>query len=111
MPKPYKKIQRPERQRLIALIAAVSLAFAAWLAFSPHGAMRYYRVSRDLRTARAENQRITAENKELAEEIHRLKNDRAYQEDMARRNFGMVRKNEMVFDFSSEKKKEKEKEE
>jgi cell division protein FtsB len=110
MPKPYKKIRRPERHRLIAVIAVTFLAFAAWLAFSPHGAMRYYRVSRDLRTAKAENQRITAENKELAKEIHRLKNDRAYQEDMARRTFGMVRKNEIVFDFGSEKKKEKEKE-
>lgn len=110
MPKPYKKIQRPERQRLIAIFVVMVIGFSAWLAFSPHGAVHYYRVRRDLRSAIAENQRIGAENKALAKEIHRLKSDRAYQEDTARRTFGMIKKNEIVFDFSSEKKKDKKEE-
>ncbi|MEW6594893.1 MAG: septum formation initiator family protein [Thermodesulfobacteriota bacterium] len=105
MPLPYKKIRRPERQRWLAFFAVLVLAFAAWLTFSPYGAVRYYRVHRDLRAATAENQRIRTENEQLAAENARLRSDRAYQKEVARRNFGMVGKNEMVFDFSSERKK------
>ena len=111
MPPSYKKIKRPERQRLIAVIAALVTVLTAWLAFSPYGAVRYYRVHREMRSVQADNQRISKENKELAKEIYRLKSDRAYQEAVARQNFGMIKKNEMVFDFSGEKKKGKEKEE
>ncbi len=111
MAKSYKKIRRPERRRLVALLVMVLLAFSAWILFSPYGAIRYYRVSRDLRAVKSETQRIDAENKDLAAEIHQLKTDRSYQESVARSTFGMVKKNEIVFDFSgekSEKKKEKE---
>lgn len=110
MPLPHKKIKRPERQRLFALLGLMVLVFSAWLLFSPYGAVRYYRVGSHLRTAKAENQRVAAENKQLATEIRRLRNDRTYQEAVARKDFGLIRKNELLFDFSGEKKKDKEEE-
>jgi len=110
MPQPYKKIKHPERQRLIAIITVAIVVFSAWLILSPHGAVRYYRLSHALQTMANENQQLANENKELTKEIYRLRNDRAHQEMVARQQFGMLKKNEMVFDFSNEKKKDKEEE-
>lgn len=110
MPLPHKKIKRPERQRLILICSTLLLGFAGWLVLSPYGAVRYYRLQREVRAVKDDNQRITAENKALAKEIHRLRHDRSYQEEVARRDFGLMKRNEMVFDFSGEKKKGKEEE-
>jgi len=43
---------------------------------------------------------LAEQNSALAEEIRRLKKDPAYLEDVARDEFGLIKKNEMIFDFT-----------
>ena len=47
------------------------------------------------------------ENKEISEAIERLQSDEEYLEQVAREEHGMLKENEMVFDFGKEKKKKK----
>jgi len=45
---------------------------------------------------------LEKENSALQEEINRLQNDSEYLEEVARREYGLLRKNERVFDFSKD---------
>ena len=48
---------------------------------------------------------LEQQNRDLQAEIEQLKNDAEYLEQVAREKHGLLKKNEMVFDFSKEKKK------
>lgn len=100
MPRPYHYQSKEPTRALPILVAIILVAFAAWMIFSPHGGWRYYQVSRDLRAIRTENEALRDANKALRQEIHRLKNDPQYLEEVARHDFDLLRKNEMIFDFS-----------
>lgn len=105
MPPPYRYQSKEPARALPIAVAIVLAALAAWMLFSPHGGWKYYQVSRDLRAIRAENKGLHQANEELRQEIHRLKNDPKYLEEVARQDFDLLRKNEMIFDFSRESRK------
>ena len=48
-----------------------------------------------------------AENEKLKLEIVALKTDRRYLESIARKDFGLVRSNEVIYQFPQEKKQDK----
>ena len=89
--KSRKPLKRP------ALLFLVLLAL--WLLLSPYGLWRYAKVSGELKELRAESQRLETQNRELLTEITRLQNDPAYIEEVARREYGLLKENEILFDF------------
>ena len=97
--------QDTTRKRRLAVIALIFLVFAVWHIASPYGARRYYQISRELAAMQEENTRLQAENKQLRTEIHRLKNDPVFLEEVARQQHGLIKRNEILFDFSDGKKK------
>jgi len=52
-----------------------------------------------------ENKNLEQRNVQLRREIDRLQNDDAYLEELARKKYGLLKKNEMVFEFKSSQKK------
>ncbi len=50
-----------------------------------------------------EQQALIKRNRELAAEIKRLQTDDAYLEELARKKYGLLRENEMVYEFGSKK--------
>ena len=50
---------------------------------------------------------LTVENSKMYEKIDRLKDDPAYIEDIARRELGMIRSNELIFKFKDDSKNTK----
>ena len=56
----------------------------------------------------AEKQELVEKNNALREEIKRLKTDVHYLEEVAREQHGLLKKDEMVFDFSPKEQKKKE---
>ncbi len=50
---------------------------------------------------------LKRQNTELKNEIVKLKTDQKYFEEIARREYGLLKKNEMVFDFNKKQAKEK----
>jgi len=76
-----------------------------WIFFAPHrGALDLFRAQRELKKIQAENMRLKNENKALQDEIDRLQNDPAYLEEKARKEYGMLKDNEMLYIFKKKKK-------
>jgi len=92
-----------EKRKLRNLIVSAMLIFAVWFFFSPWGYFKYYRITNELEDLKKANSEIELKNQTLEKEIERLKNDPAYIEKVAREKFGLVKKNELVFDFSTKK--------
>lgn len=74
--------------------------------FGEKGILHLIRIKKDLSHIEQENKMIEEENKRLSEEVRRLKNDKRYIEEIARKELGMVKEDEIVyqFDFKDERK-------
>jgi cell division protein FtsB len=84
----------------IPLVALCLLGpFVAWLGFGRHGFIHLYRVE-DERQAYIERiNKLTEENQALFEEIRRMRTDPKHVEMVARRELGLIRKNEVIYRF------------
>jgi cell division protein FtsB len=75
----------------------------AWLGFGQRGFIHLYRMNNE-REARLERiKKLERENKDLLEEIERLRKDKEYVESLARRELGLVKEGEILYRFSKQK--------
>lgn len=82
----------------------VIMAFA-WLIFAPHSGIWALLQQHSRRKVLEEKTAaLEADNKALEKEIEQLRKDPAYLEDVARREHGLLKKNEYIYDFSQQKK-------
>ncbi len=80
-----------------------------WIFFAPgRGIFFLHQQKKDLVALKVEQERLIQENMEMEQAIKRLQSDEGYLEKVAREEYGMLKKNEMVFDFAKKKKKKKE---
>ncbi len=95
-----------QRKRLVRLSILIVLLSLLWLFFAP-GSGLYHLKQRQHRLAElvAEKDSLTQQNKEMQEDIMRLQNDEEYLEKVARERHGMLKKNEVVFEFEKKEKK------
>ena len=78
----------------------VTLFFLLWVLFAPgRGFFHYLKLQREISSLAEENARLEARNVELTADIKRLQSDNAYLEQVAREKHGLLKKNEMVFEF------------
>lgn len=103
--KPKKKLTQLQENRLLKVVIVIIAAALLWILFAP-GTGVYSLVKMRSRTAALEQQTeaLINTNEELKAEIERLKNDEAYLEQVAREKYGLLKKNERVFDFSRKSK-------
>jgi len=82
-----------------ALLAGgfAALLILLWLTLSPWGAARYFRLRHELTELRATNLELTENNRALKEEIEKLKNDPVYLEKVAREQYDLLKKNEVIY--------------
>lgn len=85
--------------------ALVALVVGAWSVFGPYGALKYYRVTKEKNEILAQNETLRKANADLRQEISKLKNNRVYLEELARRQFGLIKKNEVIYEFPVKKKR------
>lgn len=81
------------------------MIIGAWSVFGPFGALKYYQATNELETVKAQNQRLTKDNVNLRKEIIKIRTDPAYLEEVARKEFGLLKKNEVVYEFNTKKKR------
>jgi cell division protein FtsB len=106
--KPKTFLSPLQRKRLLRISFSVVVVVLLWLVFSPGRGMFYlYQQKKYLAALEAEREQMIQENKEMSLAIERLQTDEEYLEYVAREEHGMLRENEMVFDFAKEKKKKK----
>lgn len=103
--RPKKPLTPLQQNRLLKIILVLVISSILWLLFAP-GTGVYSLLK--LRNKALELEKQTVElnrtNKELQAEIDRLKNDPGYLEQIAREKYGLLKKNEQVFDFSKSNK-------
>lgn len=99
--KPKKKLTQLQENRLLKVVIVLIVVAFLWLLFAP-GTGVYSLMKMRSRTAALEQQTesLIKSNEDLRAEIERLKNDEAYLEQVAREKYGLLKKNERVFDFS-----------
>ncbi|WP_456388669.1 FtsB family cell division protein [Desulfolithobacter sp.] len=91
-----------EKRRLRQIVVAVIVLVLLWVLFAPGGGyLQYRRLQKELDTLARENMALEEQNDRLRREIKRLQRDEAYLEELARKKYGLLRKNEEVFDFGS----------
>jgi cell division protein FtsB len=77
--------------------------------FGDNGIMRAIQSRSQKEALQQQVNQLETTNEALRKEIEALRTDRRYIEDIARRELGMVKKDELVFQFSNKRKREKEK--
>lgn len=94
-----KKLNQTER-RLLFLTASLCLCLTAlWLLFSPNSIFTYYNVKKELETVLAKNAQLEEENEKLRLKIKKIQSDPSYLEEIARKDYDLLKKNEVVFEF------------
>ncbi|NVN98998.1 MAG: septum formation initiator family protein [Geobacteraceae bacterium] len=93
-------------QRKMYIIPIIGISFILFFTiFGERGLLRIYHLNREKQDVQSRLDLLKGENQKLVREVDALKNDRRYLESIARRDFGMVRKNEIIYQFPIEPKK------
>jgi cell division protein FtsB len=84
-------------------ILALAVVGAPILIFEPQGLPRMRAMSKELEDVNAENAELRRDVTRLRGEVDKLRSDPAAVERIARTELGLVRKNEIVFQFGKSK--------
>lgn len=87
------------QKRLFFVPAAVIVFILYFTVFGDRGLLRINHLHRDLDEMQKRVSELKEENEQLKREISALQSDRRYLESIARRDFGLVRSNEVVYQF------------
>ncbi len=92
-------------QKRVYLILAGCIAFILFFTvFGDKGLLRIFELRQDMARVQARLGGTRAENEKLKREIVALKGDHRYVESIARKDFGLVRGNEVIYQFPPESK-------
>lgn len=80
------------------------LALVAWIGFGERGFIHLYRMEKERQNYLEKITELERTNKDLMNQIRRLREDRDYIETVARRELGLVKENELIIKFGSENK-------
>jgi cell division protein FtsB len=91
-----------------SLLALLFLGLVgAWLGFGERGFIHLYRMDRERQTYLEKINKLERENRELLDEIQRLRSDREYVESLGRREMGLLKEDEIMYRFGTKKEKPK----
>ena len=92
-------------EKKMYVIPAACLAFILFFTvFGDKGLLRIFELKQDKSKIEGRLTDSRADNEKLKREIVALKSDRRYLESIARKDFGLVRSNEVIYQFPQEKK-------
>jgi cell division protein FtsB len=94
-----------EKKKLLKSGWLVIIILVLWTIFSPWGILKYFRLEKELDQVRLSNRQLQQDNQKLQKEIEMLASDPAYIEKIAREKHGLLRNNEVIYQFPPSKKK------
>ena len=108
MKKKIKSTLSPlQRSRLVKILVILVIFAVSWLLLAPEmGLITLHREQNRLEALQQQKTRLEQENAALRQEIDRIESDIQYFEKIAREKHGLLKKNEMLFDFGEDNKKE-----
>ena len=84
---------------LIIFICICLFVSLYWVLFAPYGAHKYSQINSEIKKVSSDIKNLTDQNKAMSEEIIKLQEDSQYIEGIARKEYGLLKKNEIVFEF------------
>jgi cell division protein FtsB len=90
-------------KRMYLIPAGVILFILYFTIFGERGLLRIYHLNQEKEDVQKRAAALQLENDQLKREIEALKSDRRYLESIARKDFGLVRKNEIIYQFPVKK--------
>lgn len=73
--------------------------FLLYIILSTKGGMYFYRLGIKTKNLNNMNQQLSDKNAALRKKIERIKTDASYQEEISRKELGLVRENEIIYSF------------
>ncbi len=99
-----QKLSVQQENRVIKIIVALLILALLWIIFAPgSGVVTLLSKRSKLEKLQQETTRLQQQIDQLQNNIDRLQNDPKYLEEVARKDFGLLKKNEKVYDFSKTK--------
>jgi cell division protein FtsB/cell division protein DivIC len=96
-----------KKKRLLLVILISFLILGSLTFFGEKGIFNLLRLRKEVVRIKEKNSQLEEENQKLKEEIKRLQSDRRYIEEIARKELGMVKEGEIIYQFdASSKRKE-----
>jgi cell division protein FtsB len=91
------------KKRLLLLILFSLLILGVFTFFGEKGIFHLLRIEKELVQIKETNQKTEEENQRLKEEVRRLQQEKRYIEEIARRELGMVKEGEIIYQFDEGK--------
>lgn len=88
---------RKRRLLLLVLIALLILGILTF--FGEKGILHLLRLRKEVARIKEKNIKLEEENQKLREEVKRLLSDKRYIEEIARKELGMVKEEEIIYQF------------
>jgi len=89
------------KKRLLLLVLSVLLIFGFLTFFGDKGILHLFRLQKELARIKEMNLKMEEENRRLREEMKRLQNEKRYIEEIARKELGLVKEGEIIYQFDS----------
>jgi cell division protein FtsB len=86
-------------KRVVVTILLLVLVMIFFTFFGDKGLLQVHRLRRELKEIEKVNMELRQENEKLRGEIDNLKTNKKYIEELARRELGLVKKGEIVYQF------------
>ncbi len=94
------------RKRMYLIPAAGIIFILFFTVFGERGLLRIYHLKQEKEDIQKRLEELKVENEKLKREIEALKTDRRYLESIARKDFGLVRPKEVIYQFGAPAKPE-----
>ena len=89
------------KRRIFLFILILFLILGLFTFFGDKGILHLVRLQKDLARIKETNTKMEEENRRLQEEVRRLQNEKRYIEEIARKELGMVKEGEIIYQFDS----------
>jgi cell division protein FtsB len=99
-----KRVRLPFQKKMYLIPAGCIVFILFFTVFGDRGLLRIHELKQDKARIDSRLNDAKNENEKLKLDIVALKNDRRYLERIARKDFGLVRSNEVIYQFPQEKK-------
>lgn len=90
-----------KKKRLLLLVLISLLILGTLTFFGENGILHLFRLQKEFARIKDKNFKLEEENQKLKEEVKRLQSDKRYIEEIARKELGMVKEGEIIYQFDT----------
>ena len=88
-----------KRKRILLFTISLFLILGFLTFFGDKGILHLFRLQKELARIKGMNTKMEKENRNLREEVRRLQHEKRYIEEIARKELGMVKEGEIIYQF------------